>query len=82
MAAGLPMVVTRVGAVPDIVEDGVTGFIIEPGDVAALNDRIKRLLEDPALRARMGAAAREYCRTRFLAERVAAQVVDIVQSLL
>ena len=56
MAAGLPVVATRVGGIPDLVEDGVNGFLIEPGDVEALSESILRLLSDTELRHSMGAA--------------------------
>jgi glycosyltransferase involved in cell wall biosynthesis len=58
MAYGMPVIVTRVGAIPEAVTDGVEGFLIEPGDVEALADRMLRLARDPVLRQRMGEAAR------------------------
>jgi len=58
MAASLPLVATRVGGVPGLVEDGVTGILIEPGDADALTDGIRRLLDDPELRRRMGEAGK------------------------
>jgi glycosyltransferase involved in cell wall biosynthesis len=48
MSTGLPVITTPVGAIPEIVEDGKNGFLIEPGDCEALADRIIRLLRDPA----------------------------------
>ena len=73
MAAGRPVVATRVGHVSSIVEDGVEGFLVAPGDVKALADRIARLLIDSKLAASMGKAAR----TRAAAHdvRVIAQVL-------
>lgn len=59
MAAGRPVVATRVGHVASIVDDGVEGFLIAPGDVAALADRLTRLLTDAHLAASMGKAARK-----------------------
>jgi L-malate glycosyltransferase len=56
MAAGRPVVATAVGAISDVVEDGVTGYLVEPGDVVALADRLGRLLDSGELRAQMGAA--------------------------
>jgi glycosyltransferase involved in cell wall biosynthesis len=58
MALGRPIVATRVGGVPEVVEDGVTGFLVPPRDPAALAAAIVTLLESPALRERMGEAAR------------------------
>jgi len=50
MAAGLPVVATRVGGVPEVLRDNVDGFLIDPGDAVGLTDRIRRLLRDPILR--------------------------------
>lgn len=58
MATGLPVVATRVGGIPETVEDSVTGFLVDPGDPAALADRIARLLDDAEARHRMGEAGR------------------------
>ncbi len=58
MAAGLPVVSTTVGGIPDLIEDGVEGFLVAPGDVEALADRIARLINNPAERRRMGERAR------------------------
>jgi glycosyltransferase involved in cell wall biosynthesis len=65
MAAGLPVVVTRSGALPEIVEHGVTGIVVPRGDVTALANAIGGLLADPAKRAAMGRAARERARSRY-----------------
>lgn len=54
MAAGRPVVATRVGAVPDIIHDGENGYLVPPGDAAAMADRLARLLRDPELRRRFG----------------------------
>jgi glycosyltransferase involved in cell wall biosynthesis len=58
MAAGRPVVATRVGHVKSIVDDGVEGFLVDPGDLGSLAERITRLLTDPALARRMGDAGR------------------------
>jgi glycosyltransferase involved in cell wall biosynthesis len=58
MAAGLPVAATRVGGIPELVHDGVTGTLVEAGDDAALGETLIRLLLSPDLRARMGAAGR------------------------
>jgi glycosyltransferase involved in cell wall biosynthesis len=65
MAAGLPVVVTTIGANPDVVRDGVDGFLVPPRDPAALADAVGRLVGDPALRARMGASARQRAHQHF-----------------
>lgn len=56
MAAGVAVVATPVGAVEDIVADGETGLLVPPGDVDALAMALTRLVEDPALRQRLGQA--------------------------
>jgi glycosyltransferase involved in cell wall biosynthesis len=58
MAAGVPIVVSRIGGLPEIVIDGESGILAEPGDAAGLADALDRLAADPELRARLGAGAR------------------------
>lgn len=58
-ACGIPVVAARSGGIPEIVEDGVNGALIEPGDRAALTDALERLLGDAGLRSRLAATARE-----------------------
>jgi glycosyltransferase involved in cell wall biosynthesis len=65
MAHGRPVVASAVGGLLDAVEDGVTGIRVPPRDPAALRAAIEKLLGDTALRARLGAAARETARERF-----------------
>jgi glycosyltransferase involved in cell wall biosynthesis len=59
MAAGLPVVSSRVGGVPELVVDGETGLLVPPGDPAAMAAALGRLLADAGLRRRLGAAGRE-----------------------
>lgn len=65
MACGIPVVATDVGAVREVVEDGVTGFVVPPLDPRAIADATLRLLDDPALRRRMGETARERAVERY-----------------
>jgi glycosyltransferase involved in cell wall biosynthesis len=58
MAAGKPVVASRVGGIPEVVEDGITGFLVPPVDRKALTSALSRLLNDEDLRRRMGGAAR------------------------
>ncbi len=64
MAMGIPVVATRVGGNPELVTDRVTGYLVPPGDPGALAGRVEELLRDAALRATMGAAARDQVERR------------------
>jgi glycosyltransferase involved in cell wall biosynthesis len=69
MAAGLPVVATAVNGTPEAVRAGETGFLVAPGDAAATAEAITRLGRDPALRRRLGRAARarssQFAQARF-----------------
>ena len=65
MAYGRPVVATDVGGLRDAIEDGVTGVLVPPRDPAALRVALTRLLDDPALRARLGEAARRRAEVAF-----------------
>jgi glycosyltransferase involved in cell wall biosynthesis len=65
MAAGLPVVGSSVGGVPELVVDGETGLLVEPGNVGELAAAIDRLLADPGLRGKLGEAGRERVRLHF-----------------
>jgi glycosyltransferase involved in cell wall biosynthesis len=77
MAAGLPVVATDVGAVVDVVADGVSGFVIPPRDADRLFDALRRLLLDASLRARMGRAGWHIAKDRFDAERAVDRIVEL-----
>jgi glycosyltransferase involved in cell wall biosynthesis len=62
---GLPLLATRLSGIPELVEDGRTGLLVEPGDPEALADRMVRLIEDPDLRQALGVAAASRVRSRF-----------------
>jgi glycosyltransferase involved in cell wall biosynthesis len=71
MSCGAAVVCTDVGALAEVVVDGECGYVVPPGDIAALRDRLQRLLQQPALAARLGGAARRRIEDRFTWERVA-----------
>jgi glycosyltransferase involved in cell wall biosynthesis len=73
MAAGRPVVATRTGGLDEVVVDGITGFIIKPGDKAGLARQTRLLLDDLALAARLGEAGRQRVREHFNAARMAQQ---------
>jgi glycosyltransferase involved in cell wall biosynthesis len=70
MANGRPVVATHVGGLLDLVVDGETGIVVPPRDPAALRSALERLLADPDLRRKLGAAGRDRARTHFSWERV------------
>lgn len=78
-AAGLPVLATCVGGLPDIVVDGETGLTVPPDDLHALATGLRRLLDDGGLRRRLGAAAHERARTRFDAHTNARRLFDLVR---
>ena len=77
MAFSLPVIATPVGGIPDLVEDGVTGLLIEPGDVHGLAKAIRFLAEDPDQRTKIGEAARARIRAAAGPDVVAAQWRDL-----
>lgn len=79
-AAGLPVVATRVGGLPDIVVDGETGFLIAPGDAEELHRRLAQLVADRALTRRLGEAGRRRAVTRFDARRCAERLLDVLRA--
>jgi len=65
MAHGKPVVATRVGGIPEVITDGVTGHLVDRGDARAMSDRILELLDDPELRKRKGDAGRKAVFSKF-----------------
>lgn len=77
MAAGVPVVASPQGGIPEAVVDGVSGFLAGAGNVATLERLLRRLLTERDLSARIGAAARESARLRFAPERVIPRLEEI-----
>jgi glycosyltransferase involved in cell wall biosynthesis len=77
MAASKPAVTTDAGAIPEVMVDGETGFLVPIRDHQAMAARIVQLLENPELRARMGQAALQRARDRFTVDRM----VDATQAV-
>lgn len=75
-ACGVPAIGTRVGGIPDVIEDGVTGLLVPPEDAVALGDAIRRIMYDPVLATQLVAAARSRL-DRFSWDRIARQVLDV-----
>jgi len=68
MATGTPVVGSRVGGIPEMVQDGVTGFLVPPGDEEALAERLRWVLKYPREAEAMGHRAREFARSFFSSE--------------
>jgi len=82
MAQGVPVVVTRAGGLPEMVEDGLSGFIVDIDNAAMLADRIARLAKDPELRLRMGRAARLRQETVFHVDTTVDRTLALYKDLL
>jgi glycosyltransferase involved in cell wall biosynthesis len=79
MAAGLPVIVTAVGAAPEVIKNGVNGYVIKPGDLHALSHSLDSLVSNPPLRIDMGRRNRELCRQQFLTEAGAQNLINLLE---
>jgi glycosyltransferase involved in cell wall biosynthesis len=82
MACGKPVVGTRTGGIPEVVEEGVTGLLVEPRDPQSLADAITTLLKDEGLRTRMGAAGLARVREQFTVDRMVAGTLAVYEQVL
>jgi glycosyltransferase involved in cell wall biosynthesis len=82
LAAGRAVVATRVGGVPDVIQDGQTGLLVPPGDPIALAGALERMAREPALRARLAAAGRRSVADRFGRQRLVRDIDALYQRLL
>jgi glycosyltransferase involved in cell wall biosynthesis len=82
MAFGLPVVATNTGGLPEVVEDGVTGILVPPGNSEALSEALIRLLRDPDLRKRMGRAGRDRVRAEYTIDQVIPQSLAVYESVI
>jgi glycosyltransferase involved in cell wall biosynthesis len=80
-SCGLPVVAFADGGVPEVVADGVSGYLVSPFDTRAFNEAIARLLADPTLRKRMGEAAGQYVRRRHDLQKNYRTVEDVLIGL-
>ena len=79
MGWGIPVIASRIGGLPEIVEDGKTGFLFEPGNVEDLADKMNRLWNDPDLCAKMGLAARKKAAEEYSEEIYYRRLMDVYQ---
>jgi glycosyltransferase involved in cell wall biosynthesis len=82
LAAGRAVVATRVGGVPDVVDEGETGFLVRPGDTRALAERLEILAREPDRRMAMGETGRERVLRRYAVERLVDDVDALYRELL
>ncbi|MFM0289996.1 glycosyltransferase family 4 protein [Paraburkholderia megapolitana] len=81
MFCGVPVIGTKLGGFLDLVDEGVTGHLVEPGDAEALAARIRDLVEDPEHAANMGAAARDRAKLRYSGETIVQQYVGCYRAV-
>ena len=78
MAAGLPVVTSRIGQLPHLIQDGTEGLLVPPGDAAAIAEAIGRLRRDPALAGRLGRAARARVARQYTWDTVAGKILQMI----
>ena len=81
MASGLPIVATNVGGIPEIVRDGCNGFLVSPGDIAALKLKLTTLIQNSELRAAMGRQSRKIVEEEFDLESYVERLVALYRSV-
>jgi D-inositol-3-phosphate glycosyltransferase len=79
MACGKPVVGTRAGGIPEVVEDGVTGIVVPTHDSKSMAKAVVGLLQDPERRARLGKAGLARVRERFTVERMVAETRKVYE---
>jgi glycosyltransferase involved in cell wall biosynthesis len=82
MACARPVIAARTGGLPEVVRDGETGYLVAPGDAGALAEHIGALIDDAALRQRLGAAGRAWALEMFTWEKVVERVVECYERAL
>jgi L-malate glycosyltransferase len=82
LAAGRPVVATRVGGIPDVVDEGETGFLVREGDTHAMAERLEILARDPERRVALGREGRARMLERYAVERLVADVDALYRELL
>ncbi len=81
-ATGLPVVATSVGSIPEVIADGLSGFLVPPGDPGALAERLGCLTGNPALRREMGRQGRKFVEEKHDIDKLNRRLVEIYEALL
>ena len=82
MACGVPCVCSRVGGVPEVITDGVEGYLVPPRDVKTMAERALAILLDPGRRETMGKAARQRASAQFCASKIITRYEELYHSVL
>jgi glycosyltransferase involved in cell wall biosynthesis len=82
MAAGKPVVATKVGGSPEMVRDGITGYLVPPADSHSLENAVIDLLQDPSKIISMGEAGRRIVQEKFAVESMVKSYENLYQSLI
>lgn len=82
LATGLPVVTTKVGGIPEVIEDGRNGFLIKPYDSLRLADRILCLIENPSVASEMGLLGRKIVERKFNWDNIVEQVLEVYNEAL
>jgi len=82
MASGKAVVATRVGGVPDVVQDGMTGYTVPVGDLPSFTEKVEHLLSNPVLRERMGEAGRKWVTDHFSKQKLLQNIRKLYEELL
>jgi glycosyltransferase involved in cell wall biosynthesis len=82
MSHGLPVVCSRIGGLPEIVDDGVTGLLYEPGNADELADRIRALWQNPDLCKKLGEAGRQKLKEKYNAEKLLDQIIGVYERVI
>ena len=82
MACGVPIVCSRVGGLPELVQEGVEGFLVEPKDVGSMADRVLRILRNPELQASLGKAGRDRASQHFCSTKIVPLYVALYTKVL
>lgn len=82
MAVGVPIVGARVGGIPEMVEDGKTGFLVDPYDTKSIYEAVSKILSDEVLAQSMGRCAREVAKKRFMASVISEKTLQVYHTVL